>query len=72
MSDPRVSKQPKPKTIVTPESSLPETSAVSDAVTFQGQIRERAYQLYESGGRQDGRADHDWFTAEQQILNRHR
>ena len=72
MIDPKASKQPKPKTIVSPESTLPKTAAVSDTVAFRGQIRERAYQLYESGGRQDGRADHDWFTAEQQILNRHR
>jgi len=70
--DPKASKQPKPKTIVTPESTLPRTTAVSDTAVVQDQIRERAYQLYESGGRQDGRAHDDWFTAEQQILSQRR
>ena len=71
MFDPKASKQPKPKTIVSSESTLPRTTVVPDTAV-QDQIRERAYQLYESGGRQDGRAHHDWFTAEHQILSQRR
>jgi len=31
------------------------------------QIAKRAYELYEQGGRQDGRADQDWIKAEQEV-----
>ncbi|MDI1293691.1 MAG: DUF2934 domain-containing protein [Methylobacter sp.] len=31
------------------------------------QIAKRAYQLYEQGGRQDGRAVQDWEKAEREI-----
>ena len=33
------------------------------------QIAQRAYQLYEQGGRRDGRADQDWGKAEREIRN---
>jgi hypothetical protein len=55
MLDPKVSKTSKPDPLN--ESASPEE-----------QIRERAYHLYESGGRQDGQADQHWLTAERQIL----
>jgi Protein of unknown function (DUF2934) len=32
-------------------------------------IRERAYELYEQRGREDGRAEEDWFQAELEILS---
>ncbi len=32
-----------------------------------GRIAERAYQLYEQRGRQDGRALEDWLNAERQL-----
>jgi len=31
------------------------------------QIAKRAYELYEQGGHQDGRADQDWIKAEQEV-----
>jgi Protein of unknown function (DUF2934) len=31
-------------------------------------IARRAYELYEQGGRQDGRALEDWFNAERQLV----
>ena len=31
-------------------------------------IRLRAYQLYELRGREDGRADEDWYQAEAELL----
>jgi H+-transporting ATPase len=33
------------------------------------QLAQRAYQLYEQGGRRDGRADQDWGKAEREIRN---
>jgi hypothetical protein len=32
------------------------------------QIRERAYELYELRGRQDGFSEQDWLEAERQML----
>ena len=32
------------------------------------EIRQRAYELYELRGRQDGFSEQDWLEAEQQIL----
>jgi hypothetical protein len=34
------------------------------------QIRQRAYELYELRGRQDGFSEQNWFEAEQQLLAR--
>jgi hypothetical protein len=30
-------------------------------------IRERAYEIYERRGREDGRAEQDWFEAETEL-----
>ncbi len=35
----------------------------------EGAIRERAYEIYERRGRQDGRAEEDWFEAESELRN---
>ena len=43
---------------------------VPGAVLSQDKIRERAYELYESRGREPGRDEQDWLRAEQEILNR--
>ena len=69
MFDPKASKNPKAKTLASLMSEPPETMTVSDPGPSQDQIRERAYQLYESRGRQDGQAHQDWLTAEQQVVN---
>jgi Protein of unknown function (DUF2934) len=34
------------------------------------QICQRAYELYESRGRQDGFSEQNWFEAEQELLAR--
>lgn len=65
----KASKDPKPKIFASPKSTPSQATAISDPVSSQDQIRERAYQLYEIGGRQDGQAQQDWLAAEQQILN---
>jgi hypothetical protein len=42
---------------------------MSDTVRSQELIRARAYELYESRGRENGQDEQDWFRAEQEILN---
>jgi hypothetical protein len=34
----------------------------------QDMIRERAYELYESRGREPGQAEQDWFRAERELF----
>jgi DUF2934 family protein len=38
-----------------------------DAAILEGRIRERAHQLWELEGRQDGRADEYWHRAVEQL-----
>jgi hypothetical protein len=44
--------------------------AVRHAGLHQGLVAERAYELYEQRGRQEGRALEDWLNAESQLLGR--
>jgi hypothetical protein len=37
---------------------------------LESEIRVRAYEIYEQRGYTNGRADQDWFEAEQEILAR--
>ena len=69
---PKASKRPTSKTFPNPKSTPLEMAAISVLVPSQDQIRERAYQLYESRGCQDGQAQQDWLMAEQQMLNQRR
>jgi hypothetical protein len=69
--DPKASKRIKLQTS-TPKSTIPPTTAISEPPPSQDEIRERAYQLYEDRGREDGRAQQDWLKAEHQVLNQHR
>jgi hypothetical protein len=36
---------------------------------LQHRIRERAYELWNAGGRVEGQADHHWFVAEREVLS---
>jgi hypothetical protein len=38
-----------------------------NAADMEDRIRQRAYEIYEARGRQDGRADEDWLIAEEEI-----
>jgi hypothetical protein len=40
-----------------------------DTIRSQEVISARAYELYESRGREPGLDEQDWFRAEQEILN---
>ncbi len=57
------------------KSAFP-TNGNSDLSTAQvlslteEQIRQRAYEIYESRGRQDGAHESDWFAAEAELRSR--
>jgi Protein of unknown function (DUF2934) len=44
--------------------------AARRAEVHQGLVAQRAYELYEQRGRQEGRDLEDWLNAEQQLLGR--
>jgi Protein of unknown function (DUF2934) len=42
--------------------------AVSEPKLLEDQIHQRAYELYEARGRDDGHEPEDWLRAEEEIL----
>ena len=69
MFDPRANKQTKTPVVETSRSSPGKLARMPDAVPSDSKIRERAYELYESRGRESGQDEQDWLRAEQEILN---
>ncbi|HMB82538.1 MAG TPA: DUF2934 domain-containing protein [Terriglobales bacterium] len=72
MIDRKAQKQPKPTIVVGPKSFPGKVAMMSGTIPSQDRIRERAYQLYESRGRETGQDEQDWLRAEQEILQRAR
>ncbi len=72
MSDPNVSRHPKPGSLASPKSTPAKVAPMFDTVPLHDQIRERAHQLYESRGREKGKDEQDWLRAEQEIRSEHR
>jgi Protein of unknown function (DUF2934) len=70
MIDPKASKQPKPNTFSDLKKVPSKMAIMLDTVRSQELIRVRAYELYESRGREPGQDEQDWFRAEQEILNK--
>jgi Protein of unknown function (DUF2934) len=68
----KVHKQAKPSIAVASQASLHTAARKPDALPSQetAKIRERAYELYEVGGREDGHDEENWLRAEQEILKR--
>lgn len=64
------SKQPKPTTAVDPKRGPEKITTMSSPVISEEIIRARAYDLYESRGREPGHDEQDWLRAEQEIVNR--
>jgi Protein of unknown function (DUF2934) len=52
------------KPMATPPTSEPKASPVTEEA-----IRERAYELYQQRGLQDGQATEDWLAAEAELMN---
>jgi hypothetical protein len=46
----------------------PPATAVSESPELEVKIRERAYELYETRGREDGHDIEDWLRAEEEIM----
>ena len=67
---PKASKQPQSKTVVGPKSSPGKVAMMPDVVLSQDRIRGRAYELYESRGREPGQDEQDWLRAERELLKR--
>ena len=60
-------KQSKPTTVVDPKRFPEKTTTMPNAVCSEEMIRARAYDLYESRGREPGQDEQDWLRAEQEI-----
>jgi hypothetical protein len=70
MIDPKVQNQAKPNIVVAPKNSPAKVALMpSSATPTSDRIRERAYALYESRGREPGLDEQDWLRAEHEIRN---
>jgi hypothetical protein len=70
--DPKASTKQKPTTLASPKSTPPKVAFLPDQVPLHDRIRERAYELYESRGREHGNEQQDWLKAEQEIRTHQR
>ena len=71
MIAPKAHTPPKPM-VVGAKSAISKVAMMPETVSSQDRIRERAYELYESRGREPGQDEQDWLRAEQEILKRKR
>jgi hypothetical protein len=46
------------------------SSASSQTIDIEGQIRQRAYELYQERGGTPGQENEDWLRAESEVLTR--
>jgi hypothetical protein len=67
MFDPKSLKKPKLNVAGTPHRSA-KLATMPETFPPQERIRERAYQLYQSRGREPGQDEQDWLRAEREIL----
>ncbi len=68
MFDPKANKQLRAPVVVALKSSPGKLAILPDPVPSESKIRERAYELYESRGREPGQDEQDWLRAEQEII----
>ncbi|MGA7381398.1 MAG: DUF2934 domain-containing protein [Terriglobales bacterium] len=73
---PRATTSPKKQVLTMPEvTSTPQIrkaspSANSQTLGLEGQIRQRAYELYQERGCTSGQENEDWLRAEREVLAR--
>jgi len=48
----------------------PPATVASDPQELEHQIRQRAYEIYEEGGRQDGQELDNWLRAKEEITEK--
>jgi hypothetical protein len=65
--DPKINIRSKPTYPPQPEPSIKDNAAVAVADLA---VQTRAYELYERGGRVNGRAEQDWYQAETDLRAR--
>jgi hypothetical protein len=53
--------------VVNSENSLGSLTPLPHGAPSSEEIRQRAYELYESRGREPGREEQDWLRAEQEM-----
>ena len=68
MFDRKVPKHQEPSAFPRKSTPPPNTPRTAEVVPSHQEISQRAYELYERAGRQDGRDQRDWFTAEREML----
>ena len=71
MFDPKVLKQAK-QNAVTTKNSPAKLAMMPNSAPPQDKIRERAFELYESRGREPGQDEQDWFLAEKELPEQQR
>jgi len=64
---PSVASNEKESPVPSDPTKKPPSKAVSEPEQLEDQIRERAYELYESRDREDGHDLEDWLRAEEEI-----
>jgi Protein of unknown function (DUF2934) len=62
--DPKINIRSRPTQSARPESLTKDNAAIAFAASA---VQTRAYELYELGGRIDGRAEQDWYQAESDL-----
>jgi hypothetical protein len=65
--DPKINIRSKPAHSLQSEPSIKDSAAIALAGSA---VQTRAYELYERGGRVDGRAEQDWYQAETDLRAR--
>lgn len=55
---------------MTNATKKPPTTVASDPQELEHQIRQRAYELYEEGGGQDGHELDNWLRAKEEITEK--
>jgi hypothetical protein len=68
MFDPKTPRQSQANVAVAPKNSPAKLAMVPNTVPPPDKIRERAYELYESRGREPGQDEQDWLRAERELL----
>jgi hypothetical protein len=69
MINPKTQKQPQVNNAVASKGT-PAQVVMMPNTPSQDTIRAKAYELYESRGREPGQDEQDWFRAEQEIVER--
>ena len=72
MARAKTPRTPKPNAENNNVLHMPENggNGAANRIDLEAEIRLRAYELYEQRGYTNGRADQDWFEAEQEVRAR--